>query len=82
MTLPEVMVVMILTGILCITVMGAASIMGKLESVYRERTGTTALRSHTGIAAVQDSLCMSGLDSLKKMARDYETEQRKETVLR
>ena len=38
MTMPEVMVAMILTGILCISVMNAASIMGKLGAMFQDGT--------------------------------------------
>lgn len=49
MTMPEVMVAMILTGILCISVMNAASIMGKLGAMFQDGTGRVTSGIRAGI---------------------------------
>lgn len=49
MTMPEVMVTMILTGILCISVMNAASIMGKFGAMFRDGTGRVMSGIRAGI---------------------------------
>lgn len=78
MTMPEVMVVMILTGILCISVMNAVSIMGKLGALSRNGADGATSYIQAGICPVQDSLYMAGLDSLRKTAYYYEDEKKSE----
>ena len=75
MTMPEVMVAMILTGILCISVMNAASIMGKLGAMFRDGTGRVTSGIGAGICPVH----MAGLDSLRKTIYDYESQKKSET---
>ncbi len=79
MTMPEVMVAMILTGILCISVMNAASIMGKLGAMFRDGTGRVTSGIGAGICQVQDYVHMAGLDSLRKTIYDYESQKKSET---
>lgn len=79
MTMPEVMVTMILTGILCISVMNAASIMGKFGAMFRDGTGRVMSGTRAGICPVQDSVHMAGLDSLRKTIYDYESQKKSET---
>lgn len=79
MTMPEVMVAMILTGILCISVMNAASIMGKLGAMFQDGTGRVTSGIMAGICPVQDSVHMAGLDSLRKTIYDYESQKKSET---
>ena len=79
MIMPEVMVAMLLSGILCISVMNAASIMGKLGAMFRDGTGRVTSGIGAGICPVQDSVHMAGLDSLRKTIYDYESQKKSET---
>ncbi len=79
MTMPEVMVAMILTGILCISVMNGASLMGKLGAMFQDGTGRVKSGIGARICPVQDSVHIAGLDSLRKTIYDYESQKKSET---
>lgn len=76
MTLPELMIVIILTGLLCICIIDAWTILARLGAGLEKKAAAGVSHGNVlHLVPLQDSVCRSMSDSLMKNIAEYEEER-------